>query len=73
MPDLRKNLSADGMDGLGGQSPSGNLLCGENARIEQVSLPLARYWRALADDQPGGGSLRVVERNALIRDVVAGT
>lgn len=73
MPDLGKNLSADRLDGLGGQTPSGDLLCSEDAWIEQVSLAFARDWRALADDQSGGGALCVVKRDAFVRDVVRGS
>ena len=57
--DLRKHLATHGMNRVGGEAPSSDLLGGEDAGIEEVALTFTGYRRALADDQACGGALRV--------------
>ncbi|MNG03031.1 hypothetical protein D3C84_860910 [compost metagenome] len=72
MPQLGKDLAADAVHRVGHQLPALDLLLGENARIEQVTLAFAGNWRAFGDDQTGGAALGVMQGDLFGGDVFGG-
>ncbi|SVJ78982.1 Uncharacterised protein [Klebsiella pneumoniae] len=61
MPELRGDQSAGGVHRLGDLAPAGQLRLAVDTGGVGVALAEAGNLRALADDQPGAGALRIVE------------
>ena len=68
MPELADDQPASGMNGVGDQSPAGDLPVRPDAQRERIA---AARWRndgvALGNDQPGTGALRVVRHHLVWR------
>ena len=69
MPELKKEMTALGMDRIGDFAPACHLGIGEDARRPRIAFALGGNLGRFGDNQPRRGPLRVVGDGQLIRHV----
>jgi hypothetical protein len=72
VPQLHEDAAAARVHGIGDLAPARNLRVVEDAGRVEEALRLRRDVGALGDDQPGLGTLRVVQRHQRRRHAVVG-
>ncbi|MNN30044.1 hypothetical protein D3C81_1436780 [compost metagenome] len=73
MPELRKNLPALGMYGVGDFTPAWQMFISVNARGEKIATSFVGNRQAFGDQQASRSTLRVIQRVGLIWNVIQGS